>query len=98
MKSNLRLLSNCLLTPRYPSYISIMSLYRTLLAFFATTTIVGAQLTTMSNRSADVPQRDHPRDLLVKRGRDCGTFTMYCGGLPKSNGEGRNHAAPMACA
>jgi hypothetical protein len=42
--------------------------------------------------------RDHPRDMLVKRNRDCGTFTMYCGGLPQRGGGARGLPVPMACA
>lgn len=42
-------------------------------------------------------ERLHARDVLVKRaGRDCGTWTMFCGGVPGS-GDKRGKPAVGAC-
>jgi hypothetical protein len=74
-----------------------MSLYKGFLSFLTMAAFAGAH-SGMNNKSMEASQRDHPRDILVKRGRDCGTFTMYCGGLPTRNGDARGATAPMACA
>ena len=42
--------------------------------------------------------RAHPRHLPIKRSTDCGTWTMYCGGLPPDDGETeRGSTAEDAC-
>lgn len=42
--------------------------------------------------------RDHPRDLLLRRAAGCGTWTMYCGGLPPASGSNtRGPSAEDAC-
>lgn len=44
-----------------------------------------------------IEERVHPRDVLVERaGRDCGTWTMFCGGAPRVDGT-RGVPAEGAC-
>lgn len=45
--------------------------------------------------------RVHARDVLIQRaGRDCGTWTFYCGGVPDNGGDGstgRGRSAEGPC-
>lgn len=75
----------------------IMPSYQSILMVSAMAALVVARFGP-NETSLEQLSRYHPRDVLIKRSRDCGTFTMYCGGLPKAGGGDRSAAAPMACA
>jgi hypothetical protein len=52
--------------------------------------------TVFTNSSTTEFARSHARHLPAKRDTDCGTWTLYCGGVPLASG-GRGSSAEGAC-
>jgi len=60
---------------------------------------LGARASTSNDGVPGLDVRNHPRDVHSKRATDCGTWTMYCGGLPGngSRGQGAEDGCNNAC-